>query len=521
MNLLTDPVLRVQTPEGTNGASLPELLALLGEDRVESLPGLQRHQEDAFHIFCCYLAGAVLARAGDTQTGQSTEYWREGIRALTRDDGCADDSAWTMVVENPTKPAFMQSPAPTREVFGRDYKPDAATPDAIDVLITSKNHDVKSSRAANADPEAWLFALISLQTTTGLLGKGSGGGMNRGIGRMNKGYGSRPRVGWQATTRAGAQFGRDVSVLLATRATLLQPPHPYVKSGKVLLWIAPWDGIGSRALASLDPFFIEIARRVRLRSEVTGIRAHASGSAANFIAGDQLAGNLGDPWTPITQKTNGALTVQEHGFTPELLQKLVFGDGYTPAAMQRADSSAAGGWFSASVLVRGQGRTDGFHSATIRVPEKPRIALLGGGPVRDRLALLSKRGLDAASAIHYKALRPALFSLMEGGPESIVLDKTEIAKWVDHTSGPFAHNWNPRYFDWLWSTVDISDDTEALHPWFDELCRLAQETLNRAIEGAPQRHGRTYRATTKAQGMFFGRLKKNFPQFMEVRHDQP
>ena len=60
MNLLTDLVFRVRTPEGPATASLPELLALLGEDRVDSLPGLQRHQEDAFHIFLCYLAGAVL-----------------------------------------------------------------------------------------------------------------------------------------------------------------------------------------------------------------------------------------------------------------------------------------------------------------------------------------------------------------------------------------------------------------------------------------------------------------------------
>lgn len=521
MNLLTDPVFRVRTPEGTSGASLPELLALLGEDRVESLPGLQRHQEDAFHIFCCYLAGAVLTRAGDTNPSQSAEYWRERIQNLTRQEGGDDDSAWTLVVDDPTKPAFMQPPAPSRELFARDYKPDAATPDTLDVLITSKNHDVKKSRAANGDAEAWLFALTSLQTTAGLLGKGSGGGMNRGIGRMNSGYGSRPRVGWQPTTRAGSQFGRDVSVLLSTRTTLLKPPHLYAQNGRVLLWISPWDGSGSHALSELDPFFIEIARRVRLRAEAAGIRAFASGSAANFIAADQLAGNLGDPWIPINQRTNGALTVPESGLTPELLRNLIFGDGFTPGAMQRADSSAAGGWFSASVLVRGQGRTDGFHSATVRVPDKPRITLFGGGPARDRLGLLSKKGLDAASAIHYQALRPALFSLMEGGPESIVLDKTEIAKWVDHASGPFVVNWNLLYFDWLWTTVEISNDEEALRPWFDELRRLAQETLTRASERAPQRHGRSYRAKTKAHGMFIGSLKKNFPHFMEVAHDKP
>ncbi|MCX7146234.1 MAG: hypothetical protein NT042_08545 [Sulfuritalea sp.] len=45
--------------------------------------------------------------------------------------------------------------------------------------------------------------------------------------------------------------------------------------------------------------------------------------------------------------------------------------------------------------------------------------------------------------------------------------------------------------------------------------------MDRAAERAPQRHGRSYRAKTRAQGMFFGSLKKNFPQFMEVTHDQP
>lgn len=521
MNLLTDPVFRVRTPEGPATANLPELLALLGEDRIESLPGLQRHQEDAFHIFCCYLAGAVLVRQGETDPRQSAAFWLEGIRALTRQEGCEDDSAWTLIVEDPTKPAFMQPPASCNEVFEHDYKAEATAPDAFDILVTSKNHDIKKSRGMSDDSEAWLFALISLQTTVGLLGRGSGGGMNRGIGRMNSGYGSRPRIGWIPGTRSGAQFARDVSALLDHREALLQPPYPYVSTGKVLLWIQPWDGKQSLALSSLDPFFIEIARRVRLRIALGGMQAFSSGSAVNLIAADELKGNLGDPWIPITQRTNGALTVPESGLTPELLRNLIFGDGYSPAAMQRIDQSTASGCFSASVLVRGQGKTDGFHSAALRIPQAPRLALFGGGHARDRLATLSKKGIDATATVQYKALRPALFSLFEGGPESIVLDKTEVAHWVDQVATPFVTAWNPRYFDWLWTTVNISDDTEALRPWFNELRRLAQETLDRAAERAPQRHGRSYRAKTKAQGIFFGSLKKNFPHFMEVTHDEP
>lgn len=516
MNLLTDPVFRVRTAEGTNGASLPELLALLGEDRVESLPGLQRHQEDAFHIFCCYLAGGVLARQGGTAPQQSATFWLKGIRALTRHEGCEDDSAWILVVDDPTKPAFMQPPVSDRTAFEQHYKLKATTPDALDVLITAKNHDVKAKRAEHAEHDAWFYALISLNGTVGYSGR-----TNYGVARMNSGSGSRPRIGWLPALRTGSQFIRDVSVLMSDRDRLLQLSHSYDSNGKVLLWIPPWDGKRGHALKSLDPFFIEVARRIRLHSGEGGVKAFAAGSAVGFIAADEQKGNLGDPWIPITQKTNGALTVPESGLTPELLRNLIFGEGYTPAAMQRVDDSTASGWFSASVLVGGNCTTDGFHSAVLRVPEKPKLALFGGGPVRDRLAKLSKKGIDTAADIQYKALRPALFSLLEGGPDNLNEKNKHVKGWTEDAIKPFTLRWNPLYFDWLWSTVEIPNDDEALRPWFDELRRLAQDTLDRAAERAPQRHGRSYRAKTKAQGMFFGSLKKNFPQFMEVTHDQP
>ncbi len=187
MNLLVDPIFRVRTSKGIGKHDLPGLMALLGEDKVESLPGLQRHQEDAFHVFLCYLAGAVMARFGASDPRQDADQWREGIRDLTRQEGCTDDSAWTLVVEDPTKPAFMQPPAPDKATFERDYKPKTATPDALDVMQTAKNHDVKTTRASPTDQEAWLYALISLQTTIGYMGS-----KTYGISRMNSGSGSRP-----------------------------------------------------------------------------------------------------------------------------------------------------------------------------------------------------------------------------------------------------------------------------------------------------------------------------------------
>lgn len=107
MNLLVDPLLRVQTARGLEHMSLPALLAALGRDEVEHLPGLQRHQEDAFHVFLCCLAGAILSRRGDSDPVQPEEYWRSGLRGLA---GEAGDDAWTLVVADVSRPAFMQPP---------------------------------------------------------------------------------------------------------------------------------------------------------------------------------------------------------------------------------------------------------------------------------------------------------------------------------------------------------------------------------------------------------------------------
>ena len=515
MNLLLDPLFRVRLPEQTMRVSLPELLALLGDDRVESLPGVQRHQEDALHIFLCYLAGAVLDRQGRQEPAQNAEFWRAGIRLLTRAEGCDNDDAWTLVVDDPTRPAFLQAPASSRAVFDRDYKPKASAPDALDVLQTAKNHDVKAARGHSGEAEAWCLALLTLQSQIGFLGAG-----NQGIARMNGGFGSRPCVAWQQCRRPGARLARDLPVLLAHRKVLLAEPHPYVANGRVLLWIVPWDGQDSLALAALDPFFLEIARRIRLVASAGGWQALAATASVPRVAAKPQKGNLGDPWIPINTKTGGALTVPASGLTPDLLRNLLFADGgFTPAAMQEAPTGQGAGWFSAAVFVRGQGTTDGFHETAIRVPEKARRVLVGAGPARDRLAGLSRTGLETASAIQYKALQPALFALLEGGPEAISIDKREIKQWVESAAAPFVRDWNPRYFDWLWSTLEQPDDTAALQPWFDILRALAESTLERAFARVPLRSGRNYRGQTRARALFFGSLKKNFKHYMEVSNE--
>ena len=131
MNLLNDPLFRLETSEGLKRASLPGLLAALGQDRVESLPGIQRHQADAFHVFLCSLATIILARNGEGEPVQPEDYWREGLRMLA---GAAGDTAWALVGEDFNQPAFLQLPLPAAHHGKLKFLSD--TPDGLDLSET-------------------------------------------------------------------------------------------------------------------------------------------------------------------------------------------------------------------------------------------------------------------------------------------------------------------------------------------------------------------------------------------------
>ena len=412
---------------------------------------------------------------------------------------------WCLLVDDSKQPAFMQPPVRTDEM-AKEFSPKADTPDDLDVLQTAKNHDVKTARMVHSGPEDWVYALISLQTMTGFMGAG-----NQGIARMNGGSGSRPCVGIITNLEMSERWMRDTPRVLAHRNSLLAPDWPYSNSGLSLLWCVPWDGSTQLAVDSLDPLFIEVARRVRLTEENYSITALGAGCKKTRIAAKDLKGNLGDPWTPITKKTGGALTVPAAGFTPSLLRDLLLDETrYQPAAMQTLEPGDTSVWFRASVIAGGQGKTDGYHEAMIPVGRRPRFAL-AGGPDRDRLTRLSKWALDQAGTAQYRVLKPALFMLIEGGPEGFPdTNKTEAGHWVSHFTAVYSARWGEIYFPWLWEALDLDDETAKAN-WHEQLYTMAHEALEAAMDSAPRHTGRRYRGQVRADGLFNGLWKKHFP----------
>ena len=126
-------------------------------------------------------------RGGLSELPTDAAEWLRIIHRMTPD--FPDNAPWHLVVDDITKPAFMQPPARSTE-REKDYKNTIETPDDLDILLMSKNHDLKSEIAVQAGIDDWIFALITLQTMEGFSGAG-----NYGISRMNGGLGSRAAQG--------------------------------------------------------------------------------------------------------------------------------------------------------------------------------------------------------------------------------------------------------------------------------------------------------------------------------------
>lgn len=520
MNLLTDPLLRVQTKNELRLLNLPELLEALGRDEVEHLVGIQRHQEDAFHVFLCYVAGAVLSRHGSEDPVQDQDFWRQGLRSLA---GGAGDDAWRLVVDDLARPAFMQPPLPPGDHDKLKVK--ALTPDALDLLVTSKNHDVKQSRAIHAHPDTWVYALVSVQTMDGFAGQG-----NRGISRMNSGYGNRSVVELIRTRRLGGRWRDAVVRLLNHRRCVLDGPYGYDPQGLVLVWTEAWDGQSSLPLSRLDPFYVEICRRIRLRGTGdTVLRADFLSSTADRIAAKELRGIVGDAWLPVDVGPVGgketeekALTVSPAGLTPELLRRLVFEDGLVLTPLQKPLSDWRGDlWLHVSVLVRGQGITEGFHEIEIPIPLKAQRRLFSRTEEdRKALAALARSATEIAGQMQNRVLKPAVFTYFEGAPEKLSFDRESAQAWWTRFERRFVSLWFEEYFPWLWSVPEEFDEDLELHNWAIRIRDHALTVLREVEQSMPQHAGFPYRMRVRAEQRFWGSLYAVFPSLKEVAYER-
>lgn len=502
-NLLTESLIRVCHRGTEKVMSLPQVLETLGKQGNIDFVALRPHQRHAWHAFLVQLAAMALYRADEKVPAQTAGRWTEVLRDMT--DG--RDDAWSLIVDDLSKPAFMQSPVPEGKIDHKRWKL-IATPGVLDLLVTAKNHDIKSRAISAAKTEHWIFALISLQTMEGFLGAG-----NYGIARMNGGFASRPGVSLATDPSWNARFIRDVSILINRRNSLVTDPWPYPASGgHQLLWTLTWDGTEALNLSDCDPYFIENCRRIRVVIHNDNLVAFGLSTKTPRVNAKELRGVTGDPWVPITNDSKGpkALTISASGFDYRLVQQLLFSGDFQHGIAWRQQDERGDMFFLASGMTRGQGKTEGLHQRQLRIPAHA-SGLLINTKGRDRLAGLSKQRIEISDIVRRKVLHMALCQVTQAAPDGKLNfrdNKTEL--WLSNLDRTI----DTIFFERLFSQLELDDD-KAVDDWTRELISLALEQLENALQSTPQPSIRHYRIESAARGMFHGLARKHFPDLYE------
>lgn len=496
-NLLTDPLLGIEDNLGRReSATLPGLLARLSQGKPTTLTALQAHQQHPMHAFLVQLAAIALSRAGEGEIEHDEAAWRELLLNAAKHDG-AGEEAFTLIVGDLKKPAFLQPPIPEGKLSALRNEHDRPSSE-LDVLITAKNHDVKIDRIDKPTVEHWIYGLLTLQTMQGFLGAG-----NYGIARMNGGFSSRPCVAYAPDYSEALRFQRDLRALLDSRDSLIEDFGFGQRGDLGLVWCKAWDGKGSLAFDELDPFFIEVCRRIRLTLDKDGkVLAHRGSSKAARIDSKAANGNTGDAWNLVARKDGKALTMPEAGFSYDRVQDFIFGNWHPGAAGETRSKDDR--LFLGQVLVRGQGKTGGYHERWVPIPPKVRKRL-GSQIEREKLGKRSEAWVSRAGTARLRILKPALLTLLQGGPEQLKFDDDRADVYLQRLDRAI----DDEFFQLLFEYADA--DPEAADAAFEKrLVELAKSQLYDARQSLPVPTARRWRAQAKAENVFWGAVRNQF-----------
>lgn len=505
-NIITEGLVRMTMADGVRSVSLPEVFATLMTDEVETFPALRPHQRHAWHAFLVQLGTMAMHGAGLTEPPANATEWLRIIGALTAD--WPGDEPWQLVVDDVTKPAFMQPPA-SSEDKAKDYKNTVTTPDELDMLVTAKDHDLKAAVAEQAYPDDWLFALITLQTMEGF-----GGAGNYGISRMNGGLGSRPAFSLAPEGGPGTHVKRDILALLERRAAMLDN-YPMTDDGAALLWTLPWDGTPVQALTAsqLDPFYIEACRRIRLRSAANGaLQGIRASSKAARIASKKMKGRMGDPWTPVDLKGEKCLTLAAGGFTYKRVTDYLNPSTWKQPALLRptqAEQRSAGTMhLVARAMVRGQGKTEGYYERTIPIRHETKMALLGHAATQD-LSTIAQARIEQVGTVQRILSHAIQMFVARGDSDKISPEHRNVARpWLNQLDAIV----DARFFDDLQIEFEAEkDERDRIHnAWLlNFVVANARRILHAAEDTLSCPAIQRYRARVAAEGLFEGRLRGN------------
>ena len=515
-NILTEPLIRYQPSVGSVvQQSLPEVYAALMADKVEAFPALRPHQRHAWHAFLVQLGAMAMHRAATDVPPGDTAAWRRIISALTPD--WPDEEPWHLVVDDITKPAFMQPPA--KDWTDYDKRELLRSPDALDMLDTAKNHDLKTLVAIDATAEDWVFALIAMQTMNGYVGPG-----NYPIARMNSGDGSRTAFSVTPQLRPGAHIQRDIDVLSA-RSPEIMEELPFNWDGLGLLWTRQWDGEKEHLpLPFLHPFFIEVCRRRRLAVDGNMcLYAMKAASKGRLTATTNNRGVVGDPWTLINmadKKGDKALTLQPDSFSyKEITKYLTSGDWKRPILSRPTQGERNINLTMRGIRRKKGGQTERYYERVVPIrSERLRTAILGNSTRLDSdiLGRMSQDRIMQVGKVQ-AILKDAIATFIARGRDIYNDLKPDERQRIRHYATLWSNKLDEivddRFFEDLQMEFEQTDENQRRRIRFDWLLNddegsgvinHARAVLNDALEslGCPSIY--RYKARVNAEGLFEG-----------------
>ena len=278
-----------------------------------------------------------------------------------------------------------------------------------------------------------------------------------------------------------------------------------------MLWTEPWSGTEQADLRTLDPYFIEICRRVRLRLEGDQFVAWTASSRNARINAKAAKGNLGDFWTPVENKDSKALSLSSVGFTYKRLVELLFeSKTYNKPQSMRVEDDTGDQWqLVARGIAGGQGKTEGYHERTDIAFAKKIASGLFRTAESSRLAEIAKKQIEEISEVT-DALRFGIAIAASGGKE-----------WSDLTRSDRAHATSfvrrleavadTHFFTVLQDRFLSENDTDAERHrvvFARLLIHTARKLRDEAIDSVPCASIHRHRARARATSAFEGRLRR-------------
>jgi len=297
-----------------------------------------------------------------------------------------------------------------------------------------------------------------------------------------------------------------------------------------VVWTEPWDGTKAEGLLinQLEPLYIEICRRVRLRQADRGLEAVRANSLSRRII--DIKGLTGDPWAPVGKATGqrdtppAFLGPRKFGYE-RIVDGLFSADWELPRLLRLTTHDGSPGGATQLIargMVRGEGGTAGYHERVI--PLTPKTAqVFGSGGNKEDIGDIARQRIAQIGKVK-NILRHAIATFLARGEsgDTTPEQRSLANRWVDKLDEIVDAGFFKRLQDEF--DIEHADDRHSLRMnWLrngtDGIVDHAESVLHAAEEALPCPSVHRFKAMVEADSVFWGRIRgaNGFPGLFDPR----